>query len=173
MCCSYRNQCCCQSRNRCYYNVAFTPQYPVVRPPVTPINPVTPNALSAIIGASTVDSLGSIPITAGASTPASNVTVSGNGIVLPAGLYSISYGVSATIPSATTADSTMSVQLYANGAPIPYSGSTANASSTLSGNLARTILYNAGNTTTLTLNNVTDTNAILTQSGVITVQRII
>ena len=172
MCCSYRNQCCCHNRNLCCPNVVFTPQQPIVRP-ITPVNPVTRNALSAIIGASTVENNAIVPITAGVSTPGTSITVSGNSIVIPAGFYAISYGVSATIPASTDTESSMSVQLYANGSPISYGKSSTNASSTLPGNMALTILYNAGATTTLTLNNVSGTNAILTETGVITVQQII
>ena len=186
MCCNNHNQCsCCNNwyNNSCcnnWYNnrsdccccrqrVAFITQ-PILRPITPTPTPQTGNAVYAVGTTGTVADLAIIPLSFGTSTPATTLSVSNNSVIVPDGVYSVSYGATGTLTTATE-DGTLAVQLYANGTPIANEIISTNASGTLPGNVSKTILYTANTPTALSLYNVSGTDITLTSSN-ITVQKL-
>ncbi len=127
------------------------------------------DALYAYGGTQTVASATIIPLANSTTTPTTTMALTDNAVVLPTGTYLVTYGATGT----RTTDGNLSVQLYANGTAIATEIISANASSTNSANLSKTILYNAtADGTTLSIYNVSGESVNLTGAN-ITVKRIV
>ena len=171
MCC-YNNQnfrCCC--RNRVFFQSgSVIPNNTVIIRPIFPVpTPFANNALYAVGSAGTVANLGTIPLSAGAGTPGTTLSVSGNALIVPAGTYQISFG--ATGNPGDTSESTFAIQLYANGLPVSGQTVSTNGSSTLPAAVSKTIIYTATATTALSLVNVSGASVTIT-NGFITAQKL-
>lgn len=127
------------------------------------------DALYAYGGTQTVGSGAIIPLANSVTTPTTTMALTDNAIVLPTGTYLITYGATGT----RTTDGNLSVQLYAGGTAIANEIISANASSTNSANLSKTILYNAtADGTTISLYNTSGESVNLTGAN-ITAMRIV
>ena len=127
------------------------------------------DALYAYGGTQTVESGAIIPLANSVTTPATTMALTDNAIVLPAGTYLITYGVTGE----RTTDGNLSVQLYADGTAIANEIISANASSTNSANLSKTILFDAtADGTTISLYNTSGESVNLTGAN-ITAMRIV
>ena len=127
------------------------------------------DALYAYGGTQTVESGAIIPLANSVTTPTTTMALTDNALVLPTGTYLITYGVTGE----RTTDGTLSVQLYAGGTAIANEIISANASSTNSANLSKTILYNAtADGTTISLYNTSGESVNLTGAN-ITAMRIV
>ena len=162
-CNNFRSDCC---RER---EIIFA-QTPIIRPITPTPNQQPRNAAYAVGVAGTVADLGIIPLSFGTGTPNSIISVNNNSIIIPAGVYSVSYGATGTLSTAT-GDGTLSVQLYANGAPIATEIISDSATDITPGNVAKTILYTANGPTALSLRNISGEEITLTGSN-ITVQHL-
>ena len=149
---------------------AVGPQGPIgpAGPQGEPGTPAVADALYASGGAQAVPTNSVIPITQTATTPTTTMTVGDNAITLPQGTYLVTYGASGTVDAANSA---LSVQLYANNAPVANEIATSSASTTDSANVNKTIVYTAPATTTLSLHNTSAVTANLTSAN-ITVQKL-
>ena len=127
------------------------------------------DALYAYGGTQTVESGAIIPLANSVTTPTTTMALTDNALVLPTGTYLITYGVTGE----RTTDGNLSVQLYAGGTAIANEIISANASSTNSANLSKTILYNAtADGTTISLYNTSGESVNLTGAN-ITAMRIV
>ncbi len=149
---------------------AVGPQGPAgpAGPQGEPGTPAVADALYASGGTQAVPTNSVIPITQTATTPTTTMTVGDNAITLPQGTYLVTYGASGTVDAANSA---LSVQLYANNAPVANEIATSSASTTDSANVNKTIVYTAPATTTLSLHNTSAVTANLTSAN-ITVQKL-
>lgn len=127
------------------------------------------DALYAYGRTQTVESGAIIPLANSVTTPTTTMALTDNAIVLPTGTYLITYGVTGE----RTTDGNLSVQLYAGGTAIANEIISANASSTTSANLSKTILFNAtADGTTISLYNTSGESVNLTGAN-ITAMRIV
>ncbi len=127
------------------------------------------DALYAYSGTQTVGSGAIIPLANSVTTPTTTMALTDNALVLPTGTYLITYGATGT----RTTDGNLSVQLYAGGTAIANEIISANASSTNSANLSKTVLYNAtADGTTISLYNTSGESVNLTGAN-ITAMRIV
>lgn len=121
------------------------------------------DALYAYGGTQTVGSGAIIPLANSTTTPTTTMALNDNTIVLPTGTYLITYGATGT----RTTDGNLSVQLYAGGTAIANEIISANASSTNSANLSKTVLYNAtSDGTTLSLYNTSGESVNLSGANI-------
>lgn len=110
-----------------------------------------------------------IPLANSVTTPTTTMALTDNALVLPTGTYLITYGATGE----RTTDGNLSVQLYAGGTAIANEIISANASSTNSANLSKTILYNAtADDTTISIYNTSGESVNLTGAN-ITAMRIV
>ncbi len=125
----------------------------------------TGDALYASSGAVTVTAGEIIPLTLTTATPNTTLGVTTNAITLPAGTYLVSYGGTGT--SQNTTDSTVSIQLYTDGAAIPTEIVTAQSTTTSPANLTKTIVYTAtADGTTLSIYNASTDSVALTDANI-------
>ena len=121
------------------------------------------DALYAYGGTQTVGSGAIIPLANSVTTPTTTMALTDNALVLPTGTYLITYGATGT----RTTDGNLSVQLYAGGTAIANEIISANASSTNSANLSKTVLYNAtADGTTISLYNTSGESVNLTGANI-------
>ena len=110
-----------------------------------------------------------IPLANSVTTPTTTMALTDNALVLPTGTYLITYRAT----GARTTDGNLSVQLYADGTAIANEIISANASSTNSANLSKTILFDAtADGTTISLYNTSGESVNLTGAN-ITAMRIV
>ena len=127
------------------------------------------DALYAYGGTQTVESGAIIPLANSVTTPTTTMALTDNALVLPTGTYLITYGATGE----RTTDGNLSVQLYAGGTAIATEIISANASSTNSANLSKTILFDAtADGTTISLYNTSGESVNLTGAN-ITAMRIV
>lgn len=116
------------------------------------------DALYALGGTGTIASDAIIPISENTSTTNSTITVTNNQVIVPAGVYLISYGVSGT--TIETAGN-MTVTLYAGGTALSNGEITEYAETTQAKSLSKTIMYKATTAVTLSLYNTSDSSITL------------
>ena len=171
--------------NRCsnYNRIPYSPCCPMgPMGPIGPTGPMGPRGavgpqgpqgeagVSSAIYASavgvTVASTALLPLTQTAVTIGSDMSVSGNALVLPAGSYIITANVSATAPDAT-APTPITIGIYANGAQIAneFLEETAETSGSVV-NMSKTLLLNVtADNTTISLVNTSGQNINIANSG--------
>lgn len=116
------------------------------------------DALYALGGAGTIASDAIIPINLNVATTNSTITVTNNQVIVPAGVYLISYGVSGAVIETA---GNMTVTLYVGGTALSNGEITEYAETTQAKSLSKTIMYRATTAVTLSLYNTSDSSVTL------------
>ena len=129
------------------------------------------SAIYASTGTATVAENSLIPLTQTAITEGSDMSVSGNALVLPIGSYLITANVSAYAPN-ITAPTDLSVGINANGIAIPneFLEETAETATSIV-NMSKTLLLNVSTDgTTISLVNTSGESLIIENAGLTAVE---
>ncbi len=130
-------------------------------------DPITTDSMYVRDGAQTVEANSIIPLMQGATIAGSSLALEDNAITLPVGTYLISFGATGTNPTGTS----LSVQLYANGAAVDGEIVTDTAGAATPGNVSKTLLYSATAQTSISIYNQT-AQAVDLSSAYLTAVRI-